>query len=31
MAILIKATGSYAPEKIVTNEELSKIVETSDE
>jgi 3-oxoacyl-[acyl-carrier-protein] synthase-3 len=27
----IIGTGSYAPEKIVTNDELSKLVETSDE
>ena len=27
----IIATGGFAPEKIVTNEDLSKIVETSDE
>lgn len=31
MAIEITATGSYVPEKIVTNDDLSKIVETSDE
>ena len=27
----IIGTGSYAPEKILTNEELSKLVDTSDE
>ena len=27
----IVATGRYAPEKIVTNDDLSQIVETSDE
>jgi len=31
MAIEITATGSYVPEKIVTNDDLSKIVDTSDE
>lgn len=31
MAIVIKGTGSALPKKIVTNEELSKIVDTSDE
>ena len=31
MSIQIIATGSYIPKKIVTNEDLSKIVETSDE
>jgi len=31
MAIVIKGTGSALPEKIVTNEELSTIVDTSDE
>jgi 3-oxoacyl-[acyl-carrier-protein] synthase-3 len=31
MAIEITATGSYIPEKIVTNDDLSKTVETSDE
>jgi 3-oxoacyl-[acyl-carrier-protein] synthase III len=30
-AIAILGTGSYAPEKILTNHELSKIVDTSDE
>ena len=27
----IVATGRYAPEKIVTNDDLSRIVDTSDE
>lgn len=31
MAIVIKGTGSALPEKIVTNEELATIVDTSDE
>lgn len=31
MAIVIKGTGSALPEKIVTNEELSTVVDTSDE
>jgi len=31
MAIVIKGTGSALPPKIVTNDELSQIVETSDE
>ena len=31
MAIEITATGSYVPEKIITNDDLSKIVDTSDE
>ncbi len=31
MAIQIIATGRYVPEKIVTNDDLSKIVDTSDE
>lgn len=30
-AIAIIGTGSYAPEKILTNEDLSKLVDTSDE
>lgn len=30
-AIAIIGTGSYAPEKILTNDELSKLVDTSDE
>jgi len=30
-AIAILGTGSYAPEKVLTNADLSKIVETSDE
>lgn len=30
-SVEIIGTGSYAPERIVTNDELSKIVETSDE
>src|SRR4051812_24100958 len=30
-AIAILGTGSYAPEKILTNHDLSKIVDTSDE
>ncbi|HEY8932378.1 MAG TPA: beta-ketoacyl-ACP synthase III [Rariglobus sp.] len=30
-AIAILGTGSYAPEKILTNDDLSKIVDTSDE
>ena len=29
--IHILATGHYAPKKIVTNDDLSKIVDTSDE
>ena len=28
---IIKATGSYVPEKVVTNQDLEKIVDTSDE
>lgn len=31
MAIIIKGTGSALPEKIVTNDDLAKIVETNDE
>lgn len=31
MAIRIIGTGSYAPEKILTNADLEKMVETSDE
>ncbi len=31
MAIVIKGTGRALPEKLVTNDELSKIVDTSDE
>jgi 3-oxoacyl-[acyl-carrier-protein] synthase-3 len=31
MAIEIKATGSYVPEKILTNDDLSKMMDTSDE
>lgn len=31
MAVEITATGSYVPEKILTNDDLAKIVETSDE
>ena len=31
MALLLKGTGSALPEKIVTNEELASIVDTSDE
>lgn len=30
-AVAIAGTGSYVPEKIVTNEDLSKIVDTNDE
>lgn len=30
-SVIIKGTGSYAPEKILTNENLAKIVDTSDE
>ena len=29
--IIIKGIGAYTPSKIVTNDDLSKIVETSDE
>jgi len=29
--VCIRGTGSYAPEKILTNEDLSKMVDTSDE
>ena len=28
---LIRSTGSYLPEKILTNEELEKMVDTTDE
>lgn len=31
MSVKITGTGSYLPEKVLTNEDLSKIVETSDE
>ena len=31
MSIKTKGTGSYAPEKIITNDDLAKMVETSDE
>ncbi len=31
MPVKITGTGSYLPEKVLTNEDLSKIVETSDE
>ena len=31
MSFNIKGTGMYVPEKIVTNDDLSKIVETNDE
>ena len=31
MAIKILGTGAYVPEKIVTNDDLAKMVETSDE
>ena len=30
-SIVIKGTGKYVPEKIVTNDDLAKIVDTSDE
>lgn len=30
-SVVILGTGSYAPEKIVTNDDMAKIVETSDE
>lgn len=30
-SVVIKGVGSYAPQKIVTNEDLSSVVETSDE
>ena len=29
--VTIAGTGSYVPEKVLTNEDLSKFVETSDE
>jgi len=31
MAIKILGTGAYVPEKIVTNDDLAKMVDTSDE
>lgn len=31
MSAVIRATGSYLPEKILTNDDLAKIVETNDE
>ncbi len=31
MGIIIKGTGSYVPEKILTNQDLEKMVETNDE
>src|SRR5690554_6023213 len=31
MAIKIKATGGYAPSKIMTNDDFSKIMDTNDE
>ena len=31
MSIQILGTGAYVPEKILTNDDLSKMVETSDE
>ena len=31
MGIIIKGTGSYVPEKILTNADLEKMVDTSDE
>lgn len=31
MSIKILGTGSYAPEKVITNDDLAKIVDTSDE
>ncbi|MCD8483941.1 MAG: ketoacyl-ACP synthase III [Verrucomicrobia bacterium] len=30
-SVIIKGVGSYAPPKVVTNDDLSKVVETSDE
>ncbi len=30
-SVIIKGVGSYVPEKVLTNEDLSKIVDTSDE
>ncbi|MDC1206998.1 3-oxoacyl-ACP synthase, partial [Akkermansiaceae bacterium] len=30
-AVTIAGTGSYLPEKVMTNEDLSKIVDTNDE
>ncbi len=30
-SIIIKGTGSYVPEKVVTNDDIAKIVDTSDE
>jgi 3-oxoacyl-[acyl-carrier-protein] synthase-3 len=29
--VIIMGTGSYAPERVMTNAELSKLVDTSDE
>ena len=31
MAIVIKGTGSALPESVITNDDIAKIVETSDE
>ena len=31
MGIVIKGTGSYVPEKILTNADLEKMVDTNDE
>lgn len=31
MAVKILGTGSYLPEKLVTNDDLAKVMETSDE
>ena len=31
MGIRIRGTGSYAPEKVLTNADLEKMVETNDE
>ncbi|MBL4576520.1 MAG: ketoacyl-ACP synthase III [Opitutaceae bacterium] len=31
LPITIKGTGSYAPEKVLTNDDISKLVDTSDE
>ncbi|MEN9402439.1 MAG: 3-oxoacyl-[acyl-carrier-protein] synthase 3, partial [Verrucomicrobiota bacterium] len=30
-SVIIAGVGSYAPAKVLTNEELSKLVDTSDE
>ena len=30
-ASIILGTGSYTPEKVITNDDMSKIVDTSDE